>query len=120
MFAYKCSSYKRPYLSMTDMWVPALLTVQDKDTPAICRGLQIVKTTKSRDMWTQNRNSNLQKNSAETRRKKIPTETINCQIPCNKCNMQFVHLLSSGANLYHAKYASGKGVYDTIVMYESM
>ena len=71
------------------------------------------------------------KNSAETRRKAVPTVTINCQFYattalcnsyiyhhhvltcnmstlCNNCNKQFEHLPSSCANLWHAKYASGK------------
>ena len=74
-------------LTTTDMWVP----VQDEDTPAICKGWQIVKTTKSRDMWTRIE-TQIAKDSAETRRKEIPTETINCRIQCNKCNMQFMHL----------------------------
>ena len=76
------------------MWV----TVQDEDTPAICKGRQIVKTTKSRDMWTQIE-TQICKELGRNEKKRNQTETINCRIPCNKCNMQFVHLPSSGVNL---------------------
>ena len=76
------------------MWVRG----QDENTAIICKGWQIFKTTKSRDMWTGYK-IKLAKNLAETGRKEIPTKMIDRQIPCNKCNMQFVHLPLSGANL---------------------
>ena len=59
---------KEHVLTTTGMWV----TVQDEDTPSISTGRQIIKTTKSRDMWTLIE-LKFAKNSAETRRNKIQT-----------------------------------------------
>ena len=56
----------------TGMWV----TVQDEDTAAICKGWQNCQATNLRDMWTWIETQTA-KNSAETRRNEIQTETIN-------------------------------------------
>ena len=75
------------------MWVRG----QDENTAVIFKGWQIFETTK--EICLYGYKLKLAKNSAETRRKEIPTETIDCQIICNKCNMQFMHLPLSGTNL---------------------
>ena len=56
----------------TGMWV----TVQDEDAAAICKRWQIIKHTNVRDMWRWIE-TQIAKNTAETRRNKIQTETIN-------------------------------------------
>ena len=56
----------------TGMW----LTVQDEDTAVIYKGRKIVKPTNSRDKWTRIETQTA-KNSAETRKNEIQTETIN-------------------------------------------
>ena len=76
------------------MWV----TVQDEDTPAICKGWQIVKTTKSSDMWTRIE-TQICKELDRNERKQNLNRNDQLLIPCNYCDMQFVHLPSSYANL---------------------
>ena len=57
---------KEHVLTTTGMWVP----VQDKETAAICKGLQIVKPINARDVWTWIE-TQFPNNSAEKRRNKI-------------------------------------------------
>ena len=52
------------------------VTVQDENTVEIYKGRKIVKPTNSRDMFTRIETQTA-KNSSETRRNEIQTETIN-------------------------------------------
>ena len=70
------------------MWV----RVQDENTAIICKGWQIIKTTKSRDMWTQIE-TQIGK-ELETRRNENSNLKQSMSIICNNCNMQFIHLPS--------------------------
>ena len=76
------------------MWV----TVQDEDTPAICKGRQIVKTTKSSDMWTRIE-TQICRELDRNEKKQNLNRNDQLLIPCNYCDMQFVHLPSSYTNL---------------------
>ena len=76
------------------MWV----TVQDEDTPAICKRWQIVKTTKLRDMWTRIE-TQICKELHRNEKKRNLNRNDQLLIPCNYCNIQFVHLPLSYANL---------------------
>ena len=85
---------KEHVLTMTGMWIP----VQDEETAAICKGLQIVKTTKARDMWTWIE-TQICKELGRNKKKRNSNLKQSMSILCNNCNMQFVHLPSSCANL---------------------
>ena len=61
---------------MTGMWVPG----QDEETAAICKGLQIVKPTNARDMWTRTE-TQFAKNSAEKRRNEIQNRNDQLSFP---------------------------------------
>ena len=94
---------KEHVLTTTGMWV----TVQDEDTPSICKGRQIIKKTKSRDMWTLIELKSA-KNSAETRRNKIQTWNIQCKFYATTitCNSYIYHHYVLTCNMQ--KYTSGK------------
>ena len=77
----------------TGMWVRG----QDENTAIICKRAVNFQDHKCKRYVDTDTNSNWQR--TRQKRKEIPTKMIDCQIPCNKCNMQFVHLPLSGANL---------------------
>ena len=85
---------KEHVLTTTGMWVP----VQDEETAAICKVLEIVKPINVRDMWRRIETQTckeLGKKREETKLK--PKQSMS--ILCNNYNIQFAHLPSSCANL---------------------
>ena len=58
------------------MWVRG----QDENTAIICKGWKISRP-QNQEICGNGYKLKLAKNLAETRRKEIPTETIDCQIP---------------------------------------
>ena len=73
---------KEHVLTTTGMWVP----VQDEETAAIFKGLQIMKPINARDMWTWIE-TQFAKNSAEKRRNEIQNGNNQLSFPCNNHKM---------------------------------
>ena len=73
----------------------------------IVKDCKFIKPTNARDMWTRIE-TKICKERGRNEKKRNSNLKQSMSILCNNCNMQFVYLPSSCANLQHANYASAK------------